>query len=54
MTKKNYIMLAELIRINTNKKQTHLYINSFLEDLCCELKKDNPNFNIERFLNACN
>ena len=54
MTKKYYIMLARLIHNRTllhNKNRLNKH--DLIQDLCVELKKDNPLFNKDRFINAC-
>jgi len=63
MTKKDYVMLAKIIRNNTFTIQAQGAIldpinvinrNGLLTDLCCTLEHDNPNFDRIRFIEACN
>jgi len=60
MTKKDYIMLARVIKDNTASNDnmrfanSRLYKYSLIDDLSKELKKDNINFNYDKFNNACN
>ena len=55
MTKKHYIIIAELIKENIfYMNNGGLVINSnILYSLLKEMKKDNPNFKEDVFLNAC-
>lgn len=59
MRKKDYILLANVLRIHYMQYKTVFGItpmeNKILEitnDLGSELKRDNPNFDKEKFLNA--
>ena len=55
MTKKHYIKLAKIIKENTfYMNNGGLVISSnILYSLLKEMKKDNPNFKEDIFLNAC-
>ncbi len=59
MTKKDYIMLAKVIRSNTiiddSLMLPHNKINkiTLISDLMNELHKDNSLFDGKRFINAC-
>tara|TARA_E500000305_G_C3983955_1_gene218337 strand:- start:180 stop:437 length:258 start_codon:yes stop_codon:yes gene_type:complete len=55
MTKKYYIMIAKMIKDNAfYMNNGGLVINgSILYSLLKEMKKDNPNFKEDVFLNAC-
>ena len=55
MTKKHYIIIAELIKENIfYMNNGGLVINSnILYSLLKEMKKDNPNFKEDVFLDAC-
>lgn len=46
MSKKHYKELAEIIRTTDNKRE-------FINSLCSFLKRDNSNFDKQRFLDAC-
>lgn len=50
MTRKHYIMLAEVINEARKRKCTLARLS---EMLGAELQKDNASFNINRFLEAC-
>lgn len=57
MTKKDYIKLAELIS-NTSHKDVEenyqiLIKEPFMDRLCDILQDDNPRFDRERFITAC-
>ena len=63
MTKKDYVVLAKIIRNNTfpgyipensNDPIDVVNKNGLLTDLCCALEHDNPNFDRIRFIEACN
>ena len=57
MTRKDYQKLAEAIQRNTQPFMMHrptvIYKSALLQDLCTILKEDNPNFNAEKFIEAC-
>lgn len=51
MSKKDYNLIVKIL----NAQAKHMTLNAFMslvEHFCTELKKDNPNFNSERFMNA--
>jgi hypothetical protein len=57
MTRKDYILLANVLRIARNNASpatqgdlSLFVIDQLTEDLCSELKRDNPRFNREHFL----
>lgn len=55
MTRKHYEMLAKVIRqlkININVHNKTVSFNLFLDELCEQLKIDNPNFDEKRFREA--
>ena len=60
LSRKYYIMLARVIKDNTASNDnmrfanSRLYKYSLIDDLSKELKKDNINFNYDRFDSACN
>ena len=56
LSRKYYIMLARVIKDNSiNLMPNDLILkNKFINDLSKELKKDNINFNYDRFDEACN
>ena len=56
LSRKYYIMLARVIKDNSiNLMPNDLILkNKFINDLSKELKKDNINFNYDRFDSACN
>ena len=56
LSRKHYIMLARVIKDNSiNLMPNDLILkNKFINDLSKELKKDNINFNYDRFDSACN
>ena len=59
MTRKDYIMLARVIKDNTiidnTKMLPHNKLNkiTLISDLMVALNKDNPLFNGKRFIDAC-
>ncbi len=59
MTRKDYIMLARVIKDNTiidnSKMLPHNKLNkiTLISDLMIALNKDNPLFNGKRFIDAC-
>ena len=57
MTKKDYIKLAGLIKdstlIDTNGVRFISTAGDFIDDLCDILEEDNPKFDRERFIAAC-
>ena len=55
MTKKDYIRFAKIIKDNTNMSGYKIILNkdSFINDLCDVLKKDNIIFDRLRFIEAC-
>ena len=55
LSRKYYKMIAEVIRVNTYKKEDKLLIdfNNFVNDLCEYFKQDNNMFNRDRFEDAC-
>ena len=52
MTKKDYIMIARVIKYNTYGNK--LITSNLLNDLSIEFKKDNNRFDRDRFVKACN
>ena len=56
LSRKYYIMLARVIKDNSISLMPNDLIlkNKFINDLSKELKKDNINFNYDRFDEACN
>ena len=59
MTRKDYVMLARVIKDNTiidnTKMLPHNKLNkiTLISDLMIALNKDNPLFNGKRFIDAC-
>ena len=59
MTRKDYIMLARVIKDNTiidnSKMLPHNKLNkiTLISDLMIALNKDNPLFNGKKFIDAC-
>lgn len=54
MTKKMYGKIASLIKTKTeNNPVDELVFFHFIEDLACIFKEDNPNFNKDKFFDAC-
>ena len=59
MTRKDYVMLARVIKDNTiidnSKMLPHNKLNkiTLISDLMIALNKDNPLFNGKRFIDAC-
>lgn len=50
MTKKDYIMLAKIINLSMSLEYPRmLYADIFIDSLIHELKKDNINFNADKF-----
>ena len=52
MTKKDYIVLARVIRKNRLPNNT-LDELGFIDGLCCLLGEDNPRFDRAKFTQAC-
>lgn len=63
MTKKHYRAFAEIfrvhfLRIHDSKDPAvllllHSMLSEVVGDLCIELERENPKFDVERFLAAC-
>ena len=55
MTRKDYVMIAEVINRNTGSLTESALIDfaRMAEDLATELQNDNPRFDRARFLTAC-
>ena len=55
MTRKDYVMLAEIINKNatSSTESTFIHFARMAEDLATELQADNPRFDRARFLTAC-
>ena len=55
MTRKDYVMIAEVINRNTVSLTESALIDfaRMAEDLATELQNDNPRFDRDRFLDAC-
>lgn len=54
MTKKHYVMLAEIIaRFNKRYPYWNALIRELVSDLADGMKEDNDNFDKERFMEAC-
>jgi hypothetical protein len=55
MTRKDYVMLAEVIKRNATSSTESSFIDfaRMAEDLATELQNDNPRFDRDRFLTAC-
>jgi hypothetical protein len=55
MTKKDYILIAEILRKASNKYPEAKNIHNFLEfEFSCKLEDDNARFNKQRFLDYIN
>jgi len=52
VTKKDYIMLAKIIKITLGPIQNTACYFSFIGKLCSELRNDNERFDSEKFRNA--
>jgi len=52
MTKKNYIAIARLIASNTENDS--IVKSRFVANLSSYLRSDNPRFNSNKFIEACN
>jgi hypothetical protein len=52
LTKKYYKKIAEIIK-NTKKIGNSLILDDFVNKLTEYLYEDNPNFDCERFIDAC-
>ena len=53
MTKKDYIMFAEVIKLATDSNGQDIKKEQLLSLLVCKLKEDNPRFDGVRFFDAC-
>lgn len=53
MTKKHYIAIAKSIKVNLSGRVEQRRLDDFLYDLCVMFKKDNSNFDFDRFVAAC-
>ena len=55
MTRKDYVMIAEVINRNATSSTESAFIDfaRMAEDLATELQNDNPRFDRARFLTAC-
>ncbi len=55
MTRKDYVMIAEIINRNSTSgnESTYIQFARMAEDLATELQNDNPRFDRDRFLTAC-
>ena len=60
MTRKDYVMLAKIIKENIREVRTTgdaelvIDMEGLVEDLCYKLVLDNPNFDEDKFRRACN
>lgn len=52
MTKKDYIAIAKIIYNNQFRIEDIEFYN-FVDDFCDYFKQDNPNFNKDKFMEAC-
>ena len=55
LSRKYYIMIAKTIKDNTITKDGRQYIgkSNIMYDLCAEFRRDNNNFDTQRFIEAC-
>lgn len=56
MTKKDYIAIAEIIKVNTyvsDYNVLRLHPINLISDISVYLKQDNPNFDEDKFKKAC-
>lgn len=54
LTRKDYKALSHLINVDTDDGSIDVIVKSmFLFDLCVLLKEDNPNFDKQKFMDAC-
>ena len=55
LSRKYYKMIAKTIKDNTITKNGRQYIgkSNIMYDLCAEFRRDNNNFNTQRFIEAC-
>ena len=54
MTKKDYKLIAECISKGIKYGQDKVHtVNEIISNLTVELKRDNANFNREKFIKAC-
>ena len=57
LSRKHYIMIAKVIKGNSiysnNSTRRILKKDALIKELCVELKRDNINFNVNTFVDAC-
>lgn len=54
MTKKDYVAIAQIIRLTTSSETTNSIVKSnLIQELCLILKADNSRFDIYQFKDAC-
>ena len=54
MTRKDYKQFADIIKDNTmNDTQPIINKKTFINELCVVFKRDNSNFDTQRFIDAC-
>lgn len=53
MTKKNYIIIAEIFNDNLDKDEERFFFNDFIHRLGDYFQLDNPTFNKQKFIDAC-
>ena len=55
MTKKDYVAIAQIVRLTTSFEIANYIVKSkFIRALCQRFEADNPRFNPEKFKKACN
>ena len=52
MTRKDYVEVAKII--SKHSKGEHCRLDTLTEDFAFLFAEDNPRFNIEKFMEACN
>jgi predicted metal-dependent hydrolase len=56
MTRKDYILIAKIIKANADRYYEHDsldVIRELVDDLAAALKEDNPRFEMSLFISAC-
>lgn len=55
MTRKHYVKIAEIIERNTSGEiPNSVYLPDLIDDLCNFFQSENPRFDKDKFVDACN
>ena len=52
-SQRHYEFIANILRVQSTSSKLGVDLQELIDDLCTEFKRDNANFNKDRFLKVC-